>query len=146
MNDNTITPTSKTLTSEVLRQALDRWCEKQPEVIKLDDDGHYALLTTPKLPNNDPGEFWRPITDCTPITDYTGLFAGVCYLYLTLLAIEHSYTPWLRLAASLPYTGAKAAQLALKAIEKGLAPTQPSSSDEAAILHALTDDSAMGWD
>ena len=31
-------------------------------------------------------------------------------------AIEHQYIPWLELAASLPYTGAKAARLALQAI------------------------------
>lgn len=107
MPDNTITNPTNTLTPAQLREALDQWCEDQPGVI-----------------------LWHPKLDCwyanncfyqegnSPLTPVVGkngrLFKKESFYVLLALAIEHHYIPWLRLAASLPYTGAKAARVALK--------------------------------
>lgn len=119
MADNTITPTPNTLTPQVLRQVLDRWCEEQPGVVRR--KGSHDSSTAWDIYVFDEGSdpLWAPIAETSDGSaetyDYNSLLA------LTALAIEHSYTPWLKLAASLPYTGAKAAAMALKALE----PTKP---------------------
>lgn len=131
MEDNTITPTPTTLTPETLRQALDQWCEEQPKVVRMNQDLEWFVIST--FPASYSPENHRPAETAgadKPILVYEGVGDGVMahneysFQLLILLAIEHQYTPWLQLAAGLPYTGAKAAAMALKALE----PTKPLST------------------
>ena len=126
MNNNTLTP-------KQLRTALDAWCEAQPKVIRFVDD-----------PMFDPGweaRIWSPKCDVLSSEQGAGFHWDVVatvlenggaitfdvkdFGLLGWLAIENAYTPWLELAASLPYTGSKAAQLALQAIRLNVAQIAP---------------------
>lgn len=126
------------LTPERLREVLDQWCEEQPTVARFNKNipGFQICIA-----DTDEDIEWPTLIDGS----YGKLdFVSIeTFAALTTIAIEHHYTPWLRFAASLPYTGAKAARLALRAFDKGLAETEPADEPDA---KPLTDDGAMGWD
>ena len=131
MSDNTITESTGTFTPERLREALDLWCKDQPKVLRLMPAaegtyrGYEAFICDE---GSDPN--WFCIADETldqPETkDQLETKHYETFLALTALAIEHQYTPWLELAASLPYTGQKAAQLALRVLQS---PSMGESTD-----------------
>lgn len=112
MTDNTITPEANTLTPSLLREALDQWCEDQPGVMYFSTGTlawqvKYCPLSKFEKDAEIARVYW---------TGNTLSISDNAIDRLTLVAIEHRYRPWLELAASLPYTGAKAARLALQAL------------------------------
>lgn len=119
MADNTITARPNILTPVRLREALNQWCEEQPGVVRPIVStplsiGHEVFVCSEDRAEPD----WSGVS-----YDFSGdqggclrLIGRQSFLALTTLAIEHRYIPWLRLATTLPYTGAKAALLALGAL------------------------------
>ena len=156
MSDNTTTSSPSTLTPELLRQALHRWCEEQSGVLRLleehpySDPGYQFFGTFPDYKNEKRWWFFAEFNETeAPHLPVVELRNAETFLALTALAIEHQYIPWLKLAATLPYTGAEAARLALGVLRE---PTKAEEEerrvqDEAMFwAEPLTDDGAMGWD
>lgn len=127
MPDNTITPNPNPLTPAQLREALDRWAEEQPGVIRFDhEDG---------LQPGWEAQIWSPRCDIQS-TDRSGYhwefiasqlenggaitFDVKDWMLLLSLAIQHQYAPWLRLVAELDCTGAKAARMVLEAMNESI--------------------------
>lgn len=147
MLNNTTTAIPNILTSGQLREALDRWCEEQPGVItkKISGVGGFAWRANIFIPDQGKDNVAQNISSLIATGGdkiKTFLINGAIDR-LTFLAIEHQYTPWLQLAANLPYTGANASRLALRAFDNGLAETEPVEDPPS---KPLTDDGAMGWD
>ena len=111
--DNTITPETKTLTPEQLREVLDAWCVAQPGVLTNINHSYGAGLHFPQK------NFDKSSPQVLHVFDHeVGLAEPSAFTVLSCLAIQHHYIPWLQLAATLPYTGAVAARVALGAFRK----------------------------
>ena len=100
----------------LLQQLFDKWSKSQPEVMRLHSSGAYLARIKgheiPCLLTSEPD--WVPVAyfpaPGAPIKMYSSAkHHSLIFPALTLLAIEHGYTPWLHAAKLFPYTGAAAA-------------------------------------
>ncbi|MEM9805253.1 MAG: hypothetical protein AAF959_08225 [Cyanobacteria bacterium P01_D01_bin.56] len=86
-----------------------RWC------INAHLSNGVAVVKVAKPTSDDPSDSGAVLCLPTENPALIDTFREYLLFLLTILAIEHRYIPWLRLAATLPYTGAKAAQAVMQA-------------------------------
>ncbi|NEZ64815.1 hypothetical protein D0962_18825 [Leptolyngbyaceae cyanobacterium CCMR0082] len=128
-SNNTITTPSNPLTPSQLREALDLWCEEQPNTMWFDGIGMrwcinarlsngIAVVKVAMPTSNDPLDSGSVF--CLPAENpvLIDTFREYLLFLLTLVAIENNYAPWLELVANIQYTGAKAARMVLAGMNK----------------------------